>query len=530
MNTSLQLIQRTFPDYDPETDYEAALPLYRLRLTVKTLESHSLSVIARFILRAVALGVSTSAAIAHLFGLQEKDTASATVELLTAGLLAHGAPAATGGRHLTLTDAGTQQVTEAKNLLVPRKRILHMHFDPLTNQLRSQQSDAVSTEEVRKDGLYVIPVQATRPTINDIELTAVQRVIKEDGGLPDGSQVITLLSLQHPYVEYLRGIRVFVLVHRQTKEHRIAAFRSGRYLPGESEAIQELGLKGVTIIPADADGDIPDAIPLDVHAILPAAAETAQEVLDKDRLLDAAERELSARLVARSGTQDKKEQLELEGRIAALIAQVTQLKEDKDRLQDRLNDQQLEILRTEDHRRVLETALKEAKEEIVIISPWMNTRTVDEPLAQLFAQAVRRGVRIRIGYGFGFDRNGPEGERNRASANAVRAKLTRTVDKALVDKLKMVNLGDTHEKLLICDRQFAVTTSFNWLSYRGDLDEGYRRETGALVRSLDAVDKIARRALEAFAAVEQRPQNAQRTIAGRGTAELQRIIAGRERT
>jgi len=40
-----------------------------------------------------------------------------------------------------------------------------------------------------------------------------------------------------------------------------------------------------------------------------------------------------------------------------------------------------------------------------------------------------------------------------------------------------VKRTETHEKFIICDNRFCVFGSFNWLSYRGERDRGYRRET-----------------------------------------------------
>ena len=44
--------------------------------------------------------------------------------------------------------------------------------------------------------------------------------------------------------------------------------------------------------------------------------------------------------------------------------------------------------------------------------------------------------------------------------------------------LYIIKLGNTHEKVLICDDKFMVTTSFNWLSFKGDPKRGFRQETG----------------------------------------------------
>ena len=43
-------------------------------------------------------------------------------------------------------------------------------------------------------------------------------------------------------------------------------------------------------------------------------------------------------------------------------------------------------------------------------------------------------------------------------------------------KLLMERRVETHEKFIICDDVFCAWGSFNWLSYRGERDSGYRRE------------------------------------------------------
>lgn len=52
----------------------------------------------------------------------------------------------------------------------------------------------------------------------------------------------------------------------------------------------------------------------------------------------------------------------------------------------------------------------------------------------------------------------------------------------------LVRLANTHAKILIFDDQ-CITTSFNWLSFRGDPNRTYRMEEGTLVQVPSEVDK-----------------------------------------
>jgi phosphatidylserine/phosphatidylglycerophosphate/cardiolipin synthase-like enzyme len=51
-------------------------------------------------------------------------------------------------------------------------------------------------------------------------------------------------------------------------------------------------------------------------------------------------------------------------------------------------------------------------------------------------------------------------------------------------------LGDTHAKILISDRKFAISTSFNWLSFRGDRSRTFRDERGTIVYDAQKIDEL----------------------------------------
>ena len=55
----------------------------------------------------------------------------------------------------------------------------------------------------------------------------------------------------------------------------------------------------------------------------------------------------------------------------------------------------------------------------------------------------------------------------------------------------MVRLQNTHAKILIFDGLW-ITTSFNWLSFKGDPNRTYRMEEGTLVQIQSEVDKAYR--------------------------------------
>ena len=67
------------------------------------------------------------------------------------------------------------------------------------------------------------------------------------------------------------------------------------------------------------------------------------------------------------------------------------------------------LLCTEDHPRVLEDAIKYAKERLIIISPWAGTGAIE--IVSLVKDALNRGVQVYIGCGLE-DQNGGDELRN----------------------------------------------------------------------------------------------------------------------
>jgi len=128
----------------------------------------------------------------------------------------------------------------------------------------------------------------------------------------------------------------------------------------------------------------------------------------------------------------------------------------------------------------------------------MGRRACNDSLCRLVGDAVARGVRIRIGYGIGNEQNPRDAERNRNNMCQVKNAFERAITKGSKNLLEMRATSGTHQKILIGDRKFVVAGSFNWLSYVGERDEGYRDETSVLLRQPEVVNKLATIALHAF--------------------------------
>ncbi len=109
-------------------------------------------------------------------------------------------------------------------------------------------------------------------------------------------------------------------------------------------------------------------------------------------------------------------------------------------------------------------ALKSAREQIIIYSPWMNAQVVDDAFLSLLEDRVKRGVHVLIGYGIGRDKRRED----------------RPVPPALIQRMSAIQtaegtpgiiaewLGNSHAKEIVIDQKIHLSGSHNWLSYRGD--------------------------------------------------------------
>ena len=158
------------------------------------------------------------------------------------------------------------------------------------------------------------------------------------------------------------------------------------------------------------------------------------------------------------------------------LAEATLLRqlEEKQNELARQSEERIRWIRTEEHRPLLLKAAATAVSELTIVSAWVGSGGLDAELCGALAKAVSRGVTVRIAWGLG-TRRGRDADRNRARGEDAIKKLRNRVGRKGTGKLIVVRT-ETHEKFVVCNDRFCALGSFNWLSYQGKRDEGYRRE------------------------------------------------------
>jgi phosphatidylserine/phosphatidylglycerophosphate/cardiolipin synthase-like enzyme len=115
----------------------------------------------------------------------------------------------------------------------------------------------------------------------------------------------------------------------------------------------------------------------------------------------------------------------------------------------------LEVIDGYEHFNVLKRAFAEAKHTVCILSGWIGSPLLNEEIQQLLRAAVKRGVRIFLGFGYEY------GSGHEISPNAKSAlSFVNSLDSSQVMVAKFAN----HEKVLVVDDAYFIIGSNNWLS------------------------------------------------------------------
>ncbi|MBD2122402.1 phospholipase D-like domain-containing protein [Trichocoleus sp. FACHB-262] len=204
--------------------------------------------------------------------------------------------------------------------------------------------------------------------------------------------------------------------------------------------------------------------------------DTSFEVLhDRTRNLDAMQQQLKSLLAAKEKGNELEIALatlseEFSGRVDAAIEEC--LIDLKQLLLDAQSTYSYELVfDRSDSRRYLIQALERSQKQLIMVCPWPSTYSIDNTVLQKLRNVLRRNVQVDIGWGHLRDiRNGDIGTGWKYSALP---KLKRLAEE-YPNQLRLKLLG-THEKFLVCDSDFALVGSHNFLL---SSDSSSEREAG----------------------------------------------------
>ena len=474
--------KRRFPDNKVDIPFRVCLPVYELRLKVTEVAEDDLSTPARFVLQLSNLKVTQPAEIGRMLGMSQNFVASAAVELLGQNLVTQSL-----GLDIEITDLGRQVLKDRGRTRRPRNKHIRVPYDPLTKRiLNTDVEHLLDRDEVRKNGLFIPPTSPRRPRLSNIRIDEVKDYERFYGRQRDKAEILEVSDIKDVRLKYRNDVILVKLDAMNSDKSLFAAYQAQQYLEEESALIQRLADREVDLVPEELK---PEQVTgwIQPQAFSQEESSLLKEIDDLDQVVSEAERAVADAKATQGTTQDAVERSDLEVRIKVLESeklQIEQALEERESKLTSITQGQIRLIKTEEHRHLLLTAIRNSSSELTLVSAWIDPYAFDDEVCRLLAATIGRGTHVRIAWGFGVRKRGHESSRSREKGDTALSKLRGLIPNDLRGNLT-IKLVETHEKFIICDDQFCAWGSFNWLSYRGQRDSGYRRETSSYSERYD---------------------------------------------
>lgn len=447
-------------DYD-----DVALPVYRLTLDVLLHVKKPISPVDEFVLKALDAGLESATDIAAFLGLESSIIDDALRSLVESDDVYLAAPPGERSQRLMLTEKG-RNTRAMLQTVVPEERTIQIDFDGITRR-PIPLAWLSKSRDLRDEGIREVPSFRPRPELDDVRLKDAQAAIRATvQGRESNYEILAIRSIEKRELLFQRAV---ILIYRGELGFD-DAFQVGFVIDGRLSSEHETAFAGVDGVHRlgipnqiwandekldELEGEIPQAPAIGQHEVevLQNQAATAEvelhEAVEKVRKAETTAEEAAA----------KAEINKLQARVAELEAAM-----------EKIDIRPVEVY---EHPKLLKKALNDCKKRLMVISPWIKASVVNREFVGPLERALKRNVEVYIGYGLGEDDDAwPADQRAEKELQQLAAKFK---------NFKFQRLGDTHAKVLICDDRFAVVTSFNWLSFRGDAKRTFRDERGTYV-------------------------------------------------
>jgi hypothetical protein len=423
---------------------DAALPVTGVGADVLAQEVKDLPLIEEFVLRLVDVGVTNVDEMADLLGLDADHVDDAVSAQMSAGSLAYH-PAT---RILSLTPRGIATVIDLK-ATQPVEETLPLTFDRLVWQAADYPTPLlIDKRDVEDAGLIKLPAQRTASiSSEDIPVERINRLLKVRAD-ERRIEVLGVRRVQARRPKYL-PIKLLVYVDATRTDVQIATCIEGDLSPEHDLTLARLGGADRLGITISQEREEPSVDPI-LEELLRTHFETTHATAPPPVALQ--EASPSPGPVIASGEAEEEAQESL-----AEVAQVAVF----------------------EHPDYLTEALRSSRSRLLILSPWIRKAVVNTSFLAMLESRLRAHVDVTIAYGY----SGPNSQGD--DEQAVQ-RLSNLRDRYR-EKFDFVILRSTHAKVLIWDKTM-ITTSFNWLSFKGSRDREYRVEEGTLVRIPGVVD------------------------------------------
>ncbi|CAL9599722.1 hypothetical protein SUDANB120_05415 [Streptomyces sp. enrichment culture] len=430
---------------------DAALPVARITAEVLAQDSKDIPLLEEYVLRLVEQGESTPESIAGFLGLDVAMVNQTVAVLFGSDDLRWAAPVPGTAPvpRLRLTEKGRFTATKAASI-VPVRVTQSLVFDQMLWRASPYSRRSTIARDVATEaGMIMLPAARSGP-VEDGEVTAeeITALLQENG--TTSREVLQIKSVVQARTRHVLPVKLLVYADAERVDVELGVVIDGELSDRhEIELIGFGGAKGLGI----------NVEPEPERPLLEPALE-------------------KARIPLQEVTEKRAEQAAVQLNSPAPLPSAPEA--------EKPPAEEIRAIGVFEHPELLDEALSSARKRILIISPWITGAIVTTAFVGKLERRLQRGVRVDIAYGY-------DDSENRTDPNAI--KRLNNLAARYPEKLHVARLKSNHAKILLFDDAW-VTTSFNWLSFKGDPDRTYRVEEGTLIRNREKSDTYYTRYLE----------------------------------
>lgn len=453
----------------------AAFPVYKVHLNITLLKKKDIGIVEEFILKLLDININDIEQMSNILGIETKLIMDSIAVLFKDDLVVilNDKP--------KITDKGKDVLRNSK-LIVPEQVSFHFLIDGFTGEALPHKA-SYSSKEVKQKDFHVLLPDKEMPAVNEIAFNDIAKLIKKhkSESLDDtfNGDLISINEIEKAYTMYKKRSLLVFLDKNNNLDVKIfdGLDREVDY----ENILLKMQESGLDQIPLDKKDKIDDIkVTNDLTQLI--TEETIQQA--KANLIESKNTKLNEFVVTRL-IKEHESILENpddipEEEVYSKTQEIKILKKQLDELKNnKVNTTR--FIETYEHRSILINALKKSKKLVVILSPWIKFSGFDNELQNEIKSCLRRGVRVVIGYGIDV--------KDDSDPRAIE-KINDMKKQKYGSKLILKKLGNTHEKVLLVDGEYVVITSFNWLSFRGNPNWGFRQESGVYTENKDTINQV----------------------------------------
>ena len=454
--------------------HEIAIPQYCMEMVLIMEKEKPLSILEEFILKFAAEGICDIQVITKFLGVNSNAVNNAIAEMQLLQLISTDI----NNLKIKFTSKGREALRELKTIH-PQEIEYCLFMDSFTGEIYIDNLTKYKKKELRHFDLFAVPAYLQKPNMQEIAFEKVKTAIAKFRNNNYYSKdklegkLLGISKLEKVYTEYNKaGVLIYC---NNNGEIDLRVFKKATRIPEYEDILLQMYNQNHTkIFDFDIKEDIDNCqehpyLDLISPQIKEDAYAYSGRAMELDKEIELLNNQLSKMTLQNDEYDDDDTQ-----------RQICEIKKEiKDRKEER--DGATRILSTYDHRPLLIRALKEAVKTVIIVSPWIKKGGLNREILNLIQGALKRGVYVIIGYGI---------SQKKDSDFEIVKELKEMSSKKWKGKLDVISLNNTHEKVLIMDSTFLVVTSFNWLSFAGDPEKGFRQETGIYTEAIESIEAM----------------------------------------